>query len=264
MRNEHATGLPNPDPGTAIDGAGSEIRICPFLRAVSDDDSLAAAIHSPDQANRCIALGDSAPQSLRQQELACLGSAHVNCPRFVRGALAVIEPSGPVRRPGTTLTPGIIGALLVLAASFALSVGFVVANGGMDLPVAPSAGPPAAVESPAPSVGGPPDASAVPASGSPLPGSEPSPAVAPSASPAGTAAPSTAPTARPTSDRYALLDPCLDAPDCWIYVVRGGDNLVSIANYFGVPLAVVTERNPWTTTTHLVAGQELRLPPPTR
>jgi spore germination protein YaaH len=61
-----------------------------------------------------------------------------------------------------------------------------------------------------------------------------------------------------------LLEPCGDEPDCWIYTVREGDNLVSIARYFGVPFDVVTERNPWTETTPLVAGQELRLPPPTR
>jgi LysM repeat protein len=47
-------------------------------------------------------------------------------------------------------------------------------------------------------------------------------------------------------------------------VVRQGDNLVSIAHYFGVPLKVVQERNPWTDTTPLVAGQKLLLPPPTR
>jgi spore germination protein YaaH len=68
----------------------------------------------------------------------------------------------------------------------------------------------------------------------------------------------------PSSDRYALLTPCGDAPDCLIYTIRSGDNLVSIASYFGVPFDTVTELNPWTRTTQLVAGQELRLPPPTR
>lgn len=165
------------------------------------------------------------------------------------------------------LTPAILAALLVLAASFALSVGFVVANGGMDLPMAASSSPEAGVQSPAPS----PATSASPDAASPAP----SPVASPSATAsiaAETAEPSLVPTASPSgpptpgssSDRYALLEPCGDATDCWIYTVRGGDNLVSIARYFGVPFDTVVELNPWTGTTQLVAGQELRLPPPTR
>ncbi|MDH4141249.1 MAG: LysM peptidoglycan-binding domain-containing protein, partial [Chloroflexota bacterium] len=74
------------------------------------------------------------------------------------------------------------------------------------------------------------------------------------------------PTAKPapTSDRYALLVACPDKPRCWIYVVRRGDNLYSIANYFGVPLDDVYAMNPTVRTTGLRAGMELRLPPPTR
>ena len=83
---------------------------------------------------------------------------------------------------------------------------------------------------------------------------------APTHTPAGTPAV----TPGPSSNRYDLLTPCPGTPDCWIYVVREGDNLFSIARYFGVPLAVVEQRNPWTRTTQLVAGQKLLLPPPTR
>jgi LysM repeat protein len=61
-----------------------------------------------------------------------------------------------------------------------------------------------------------------------------------------------------------LLEPCPDEPRCWIYTTRRGDNLFSIANYFGVPLEAVYARNPWTRTESLRAGRELRLPPPTR
>jgi hypothetical protein len=46
--------------------------------------------------------------------------------------------------------------------------------------------------------------------------------------------------------------------------VRRGDNLFSIANYFGVPLRRVYAMNPWLENSGLRAGQELRLPPPTR
>jgi LysM repeat protein len=57
---------------------------------------------------------------------------------------------------------------------------------------------------------------------------------------------------------------CPGAARCWIYRVRAGDNLFSIANYFGVSLDSIYDRNPWARTQGLRAGQELRLPPPTR
>jgi hypothetical protein len=76
--------------------------------------------------------------------------------------------------------------------------------------------------------------------------------------------PTPAAPATPSSDRYALLTPCSDRPDCWIYVIRSGDNLFSIANYFGVPLETVYALNPTTRTTPLRAGQPLVLPAPTR
>ena len=58
--------------------------------------------------------------------------------------------------------------------------------------------------------------------------------------------------------------PCPETPRCWIYRVRAGDNLYSIANCFGVSLDSIYARNPWARTQGLRAGQELRLPPPTR
>jgi LysM repeat protein len=61
-----------------------------------------------------------------------------------------------------------------------------------------------------------------------------------------------------------LLRPCPNVDKCWIYTVRRGDNLFSIANYFGVSLESIYDRNPWTRTESLRAGRELRLPPPTR
>jgi Tfp pilus assembly protein FimV len=86
----------------------------------------------------------------------------------------------------------------------------------------------------------------------------------PDPTPEPTPKPTPKPTPRPTSARYALLDPCPDRDRCWIYTVRSGDNLYSIANYFGVALQTVYDWNPWTQTTRLRAGQQLRMPPPTR
>jgi hypothetical protein len=98
------------------------------------------------------------------------------------------------------------------------------------------------------------------------PSASASPIVAQSAS----ASPFIAPTAspptsqRPRSGRYALLDRCPNRTRCWLYTVRSGDNLFSIANYFGVTLETVRRLNPWTQTKGIRAGQQLVLPPPTR
>lgn len=167
------------------------------------------------------------------------------------------------------LTPAIVAALVVLAASFALSVGFVVANGGMSLQALETAGGASASPAIAPSESAAVEGQAATPTPAPAATPMPSPTAEPTPEPTPTATPSPAPTATatpspPISDRYELLTPCGDEPNCWIYVVRQGDNLVSIANYFGVPLDTVYERNPWAETTPLVAGQELRLPPPTR
>jgi hypothetical protein len=179
-----------------------------------------------------------------------------------------VMPPAPSNR---TLTPAVAAALVVLAASFTLSVAFVLANGGLDLPAtahgpggsrdlvagAPTATP---TETGEPSVA---PTSAPSALASPEPTPRATPVTTAPSIPA-TPRPTPAATPHPSSNRYDLLTACPDTPDCWVYVVREGDNLVSIARYFGVPLNVVQERNPWTKTTQLVAGQKLILPTPTR
>lgn len=260
-----------PDPSSwlpALKGRSSSPGVCPFLRAVGPDGGLGLPVEAPDVTNRCAALREAVPQSLRQQELVCLTASHINCPRYLRGALVAAEaPVGRVRMR-SALTPAITAALVVLVLSFVASVAFVVANGGLALPVAavdasPSPGSTAALgPSAAPTVPASPRASSAP---SPVPAS---PSVAPTPTRAAVADPTPKPTKtakpKPSSNRYALLTPCPNKPNCWIYVIRSGDNLFSIANYFGVPLERVKALNPWTRTERLRAGRQLILPPPTR
>lgn len=168
------------------------------------------------------------------------------------------EGSPPKTPSNRSLTPATAAALAVLATAFVVSLLFMVGNGGLTLTAAPTSRPSG-------------DAAAVEGTPSPTPSPTPAstPGVAPSPGPAETPTPTASPTAsqaptpQPSSDRFALLAPCPDVPDCWIYVVRSGDNLYSIARYFGVPLREVQALNPWTRS-GLRTGRELRIPTPTR
>jgi hypothetical protein len=265
-----------------IDARSVDPRICPFLRAIDDQDRLDPPLEVPHPLNRCAALSQPVPQSLRQQELVCLSSAHVNCPRYLRGQVGTGTGTVPMRLRGQTsvhVTPATVGALAVLVLAFATSVAFVVANGGIALTTAavtpaPSGGVLGAVETGPPSMEptSAPLASATPSptplpTASPAPTPSPAPSPTPAASPTGTPAPTAAPTAkatpRPTSGRFALLTPCPNRSDCWLYRIRRGDNLYSIANYFGVSLSTVRAWNPWVED-GLVIGRSLRIPTPTR
>jgi LysM repeat protein len=228
---------------------------CPFFRRETADGTLGRPVEMPEAVNRCAAYGEPRPQSLRQQELVCLTTRHVDCPRYVRAA-APPRLAPRVRR----VTRSIVVAIAILFVSAAASFGFVLARGGMALPQAPAAT--GAVQA----ATGTPAATAVAAlpTATPSPTPSPTPVATPSPTPVATPDPTPTPEASPRSDRYDLLEPCPDKPDCWIYTVRRGDNLTGIAKYFGIPLQTVRELNPWTETKGLEPGQQLILPPPTR
>jgi hypothetical protein len=279
---------PGDDPEGGAGRASSASRepgVCPYLRAIDDQDRLLLPVLSPDPVNRCAAMGEAVPQSLRQQELVCLTSGHLNCPRYQR-ASAPVPVTAAIAGAATTatravritaqrpiaLTPATAGALAVFLVAFAISLGFMLANGGLALSEAPTPVPSAAVlgevetAAPHPTPADTPIAAATPApTATPLPTPTATPVETPIPSPTPAATPraTARPTTRPTSGRYALLRPCPDQADCWIYRIRSGDNLYSIANYFGVPLKTVQAWNPWTAT-GLKIGRDLRMPPPTR
>jgi hypothetical protein len=239
--------------------------VCPFLRAAGAD-GLIMPLSTPDPANRCAALDSAVPQSLRQQELVCLSMGHVNCPRYLRGTTVVAVPApAPVVRAGRAISPAMLASLIVLVFALTASIGFVVARNDA-LTVAPSASAsakvvaivsPGIVATAAPSVA---PSVAAAATAAPRPTPTPTPAPTPTPTPEPTARRTPRPT--PASDRYELLQAC--GSRCWTYRVRRGDNLFSIANYFGVSLSSIYTRNPWLRGSGLRAGQELRLPPPTR
>jgi hypothetical protein len=243
--------------------------ICPFLRS-TDGQGLIAPIEGADPANRCAALTEAVPQSLRQQELVCLTTGHINCPRYLRGAAVLTETPPPVVRQGRAMSPAMLGSLVVLVMALSASVAFVLARGGA-MGIGPTGSPgasaPVAVVSPSVASVAPASPTSV-AEVTPTPVPTPSPTATPTATPtrtpSTTSTPTRTPRATPRSDRFDLLRACPNTPRCYIYTVRRGDNVYSIARYFGVSQDSVYSRNPWLRSTGLRAGQELRLPPPTR
>ena len=244
--------------------------ICRFLSIANADGTFVPASRL-DTANRCMSNIDPVAQSGRQQELVCLTAAHVNCPRYLRGILLAASPEPPP--PRQPIAPAVIAATLVLAGAIAASFGFLAVRGSFSLPVSSPAliavvGTPTPAPIPSPTVA----VSALPTpSGTPPP--TPSPTPSPTASPTPTPTPTPSPpaptpTPRPTqaggtSDRYALLTKCPSTPDCWVYVIRSGDNLQSIANWFGVSYSRMIDMNPGLTIP-IHAGDHLKIPTPTR
>ncbi len=236
--------------------------ICQFLVLQGPAGNLLPPRSVVDADHRCAAFGEPLVQSSRQQELVCLTAGHANCPRYLRGVLlAGTPPPAPARR---SISSAVVVAVLVLAAAMAASFGFLVVRGSFNLPVSSEV---AVVPSATASA----VASLVPtATPSPTPSPTASPSPSPTASPSPTPEPTATPTPvpptpAPTSNRFAVITKCPSAPNCWIYTVRSGDNLVSIVHWFGVPYDTVLAMNPWIhdpTTIH--AGDKLKIPTPTR
>ena len=282
-----------PGPLLPLDEARSpDPRVCPFFRYLEEDGRITPPRDDPHPGNHCAAFGEPQPQSARQQELVCLRSAHSSCPRYLRGMLVEPPPLETPNRP--RLSRATMAAALVLLVSAGVSVGFVLQRGGIVLPLpvatpdattaaaqptdAPVTQPPAATAPPTTPVGTVPPVSVAPslapatlppATPAPTP-PPPTPAATPppptpAPTPRASAEPTTAGTGTGTASRYAVLEPCPDAPSCWIYTVRPGDNFTSIVNWFGVPYDTVVGMNPGLgDPTTIQPGDRIRMPPPTR
>jgi hypothetical protein len=250
-----AVGTQPVEPGRLADGRSPYVTTCPFFRAEAPGGTLRPPIEAGDPANRCAAFGEPQPQSRRQQELVCLESGHINCPRYLRGALIASKAQSPRR----TLTRATLIAIALLVLSAGASFAFVLVRGGLNgRPSNP--GPAAAV------IATPTPRAAATATTAPARTPSPAPRTTPSPTPAVTPSPTPSPsvTPAPSSDRYALLEACPTKPNCYLYTIRRGDNLSAIAKYFGTTLDVVRQLNPWTKTKGISPGDKLILPPPTR
>jgi nucleoid-associated protein YgaU len=161
--------------------------------------------------------------------------------------------SGPIQPAGRgTMTPAVIAATAFAVLAAVVSVAFVAARGGLQLPVAPTAGSPAAIASAAatPPALGP---TAGPSSTAAAPPATPPP-VPPPVSPA----PATSPPGPP--DPLLALSPCPDHPGCFVYTVRRGDSYTAISDRFGVLLWIMDALNPEVTDKRvIVVGQALYL-----
>ncbi len=169
---------------------------------------------------------------------------------------AASQDGGPSRGP-RALTPTIAASVVLLVASAAAAISFIAATGGLRLPgTLPTD---AAVTTASPAAPATTPVSTATVTPSPAPGPTATPAPTPVASPTLSVTPA------PTSDRYQLLEPCATTPDCYLYTIRIGDNLRSIANYFGVSYDTILLLNPTITDPATIQpGDVIALPPPGR
>lgn len=259
-----------------VDGGGVT---CPYLRREADGQLLAPGA-TPAHDHRCVAIAGPRVVSSRQQELVCLRDAFIDCPRFRR---APVSRSSRLTFRPPAIPRAVAASLAVLALSAGISFGFVLQRGGIDLPSTLAA---STASAPGGSGGGAPSSPAgssasvspltsalpsAPGSPGPTPGTSAAPASAPPAASPTPATTPVAPTASPapspsgpSADRLAVISPCPGQPGCWIYHVRVGDNLWSIAHWFGIPLDTVYAWNPVYKTRSIRGGDVLKIPTPTR
>ena len=242
---------------------------CPFLEGVvsgDDADHQGPVAAAPE----CTAIGSPIGLAPRQVVLACLSDDHVVCPRYLRGAGLVTSERSRSRRPldrlGGLRRP-VVASALVLLLSAGVTVGYLVAGRGLNLP----ASSPLLVAAASPS-GSPPATASPSQAPEPTPSPSPEPSASTSASLPPTM-PSSSPAAVPTGAVEALfpqggrwdhLASCPGTSDCYVYTVQSNDTLAAIGETFHVPMKTILARNPQISNPRLLhAGQKITLPTPT-
>lgn len=169
-------------------------------------------------------------------------------------------PSRPAAR--RTLTPAVLVAALFATACAGVSIAFVAAHGGLEVPGAPGGSGPVALDSPSaePGRSDGPAATLVPAptASSTNPLSTPESSVPPAAS----VGPSVAPpaTAVPSIDPLTALPGCPGHPGCYEYTIRRGDSLSTIGDRWLIGTWILEALNPQVTDpSTIVVGQVLYL-----
>jgi hypothetical protein len=176
----------------------------------------------------------------------------------LRGVRVARRPPtlGPLIAPGEARPRGpsaaVLAATLFLVGAGVLSLSYMLTHGGLSIRLSTPEPSTVAVASPSPEA-----SVAVPTPTlTPLPTDAPSPSPSPSVTPLPT------PTSTP-DPRLALLEPCPDTPDCYLYTVRVYDSLGRISRRFKVPVDKILELNPWITDPNVIhPGDVLTLPPP--
>jgi hypothetical protein len=148
---------------------------CPYFRSEGADGRLGPPVEAADESNRCAAFGEAKSQSLRQQELVCLATNHVSCPRYLRGSL-VSREAVTIVPPRRAVTRAVLAGAVVLVVSASASFAFVLARGGLTLPIAGPGASDVAAASPSPDL-------------TPAPTPEPTPTPTPEPTPTPTPGP---------------------------------------------------------------------------
>lgn len=221
-------GQPRPDEAGQPESAAPDDHPAAKAEADAEREAHAEVAESPEPA---AVANDELIEDLREVRVAATAAIGLDA-----------VPSGS-RGPSAA----VLAATLFLIGSALLSVSFMLTRGGLSIPfLTPEPSTVAVATTPPPS----PTATPAPT---------PTPELTTAPTPVATPGPPT-----PTPDpRLALLEPCPDTPNCYLYTVRTDDSLGRISRRFTIPVDTILALNPQITDPNVIhPGDVLTLPPP--